>query len=62
MNKKVDQKSPYADIINLPRPVSKKHAPLTMKQRAAQFSPFAAVSGHSEAIQKTTLELEKQFE
>ena len=57
-----EEQNPYADIIDLPRPVSKKHAPLTMKQRAAQFSPFAAVSGHDEAIAKTTLEREKQFE
>lgn len=57
-----EEQNPYADIIDLPRPVSKKHAPLTMKQRAAQFSPFAAVAGHDEAIAKTTLEREKQFE
>lgn len=56
------EQNPYADIINLPRPVSKKHPPLTMKQRAAQFSPFAAVGGHAEAINKTTMEREKLFE
>jgi len=57
-----EKENPYADIINLPRPVSRKHPPLTMKQRAAQFAPFAAVSGHEEAITKTTLEREQQCE
>ncbi|WP_297968570.1 hypothetical protein [uncultured Anaerovibrio sp.] len=56
-----EKENPYADIINLPRPVSRKHPPLTMKQRAAQFAPFAAVSGHEEAISKATLKREQQF-
>ena len=42
----------YQDIINLSHPVSKKHPPLPMSSRAAQFSPFAAVVGHDEAIRK----------
>ncbi|MBE6113247.1 MAG: hypothetical protein E7195_09620 [Peptococcaceae bacterium] len=42
----------YDDIINLPRPVSKKHPPMDRQNRAAQFSPFAALTGHSEAIKK----------
>ena len=43
----------YGDIIDLPHPVSKKHPPLTMQQKAAQFSPFAALSGYEEAIDET---------
>ena len=35
----------YDDIINLPRPVSKKHPPMPMSKRAAQFLPFAALTG-----------------
>ena len=38
-------KSPYEDIIDLPRPVSKKHPPMPLIKRAAQFLPFAALSG-----------------
>ncbi|MCR5177190.1 MAG: hypothetical protein K6C05_10150 [Anaerovibrio sp.] len=53
--------TPYDDIIHLPRPVSQKHPPLTMKQRAAQFSPFAAVSGHEEAINKVAREHENKY-
>ena len=56
-----EKENPYADIINLPRPVSRKNPPLTMKQRAAQFATYAAVSGHEEAISKATLKREQQF-
>ena len=37
--------SPYDDIISLPRPVSKKHPPMPLSKRAAQFLPFAALTG-----------------
>ena len=43
----------YKDIINLPHHVSKKHPQMSMHDRAAQFAPFAALSGHSEAIEET---------
>ena len=36
---------PYDDIINLSRPVSKKRPPMPMMKRAAQFLPFAALTG-----------------
>ncbi len=40
----------YDDIINLPHHVSKVHPPMSLQARAAQFAPFAALSGHQEAI------------
>jgi hypothetical protein len=43
----------YDDIINLPRPASKNHPPMPMINRAAQFAPFSALSGHDEAINET---------
>jgi len=43
----------YDDIIGLPHPVSKKHPPMPLESRAAQFAPFAALTGHSDAIQET---------
>ena len=43
----------YDDIINMPRHVSKKHIPMKMENRAAQFSPFAALTGYSSAIEET---------
>ncbi len=43
----------YDDIINLPHHVSTKRGRMTMYDRAAQFSPFAALTGHDEAIEET---------
>ena len=43
----------YADIINLPHHVSATHAPMSMESRATQFAPFAALNGHSSAIENT---------
>ena len=40
----------YADIINLPHHVSRTHPQMSMADRAAQFSPFAALTGHDAAI------------
>lgn len=43
----------YDDIINLPHHVSKVHPRMSMYQRAAQFAPFAALTGHDAAIRET---------
>lgn len=43
----------YEDIINLPHPVSKTHPQMSMMARAAQFAPFAALTGHNAAIEET---------
>ena len=43
----------YDNIIALPRPVSKKHKPMAMIDRAAQFSPFAALTGYDAAVSET---------
>lgn len=43
----------YDDIIHLPHPTSKKHPRMSAWNRAAQFSPFAALTGHREAIRET---------
>ena len=47
------QERDYSDIINLPHPVSKKHPQMSLLDRAAQFSPFAALTGHEDAIHET---------
>ncbi len=54
--------NPYADIIDLPHHVSQKHPQMPMEKRAAQFSPFAAVSGHDDAIGETARFTEEQLE
>lgn len=43
----------YDDIIALPHHVSKKHPQMPPLNRAAQFSPFAALTGHEDAIRET---------
>ena len=43
----------YDDIINLPHHVSKTHLPMATPDRAAQFSPFAALAGYDGAIKET---------
>lgn len=43
----------YDDIINLPHPTSVKHPRMSLYDRAAQFSPFAALTGHDKAIEET---------
>ena len=43
----------YDDIIHLPRHVSTKHPQMALSDRAAQFSPFAALTGHGAAIKET---------
>lgn len=43
----------YEDMIHLPHPESQRHPRMPLSDRAAQFSPFAALTGHEEAIQET---------
>lgn len=43
----------YKDIINLPHHVSSKRPQMPMLDRAAQFSPFAALTGYDDAIHET---------
>ena len=44
---------PYDDIIDLPHPTSERHPRMPMANRAAQFSPFAALSGYDDAVKET---------
>ena len=52
----------YDDIINLPHPTSSKHPRMSACDRAAQFSPFAALTGHDAAIMETARLTEEQME
>lgn len=53
-------KDTYADIIHLPHHVSKNHPQMSMADRAAQFSPFAALTGHDEAIAEAARQTEQR--
>ena len=51
----------YDDIINLTRPNS-KHPHMTLKQRSAQFAPFAALTGYEGQIKETARLTDKKLE
>lgn len=53
--------SNYDDIINLDRPAS-KHSRLSIDSRAAQFAPFAALTGYESAIKETARLTDKRIE
>lgn len=48
----MSSKDSYDDIINLPHHISLKRPQMPMHDRAAQFSPFAALTGYDEAIKE----------
>ena len=52
----------YEDIINLPHHVSKSRPHMSLHDRAAQFSPFAALTGHEAAIEETARLTEQKIE
>ncbi len=43
----------YSDIIDLPHHISTEHPQMKIGDRAAQFAPFAALTGHNDAIEET---------
>ena len=52
----------YDDILHLSRPVMPGRAPMTMADRAAQFSPFAALTGYDAVIAETGRLTDTQIE
>lgn len=53
---------PYDDIISLPHPTSSRHPRMLISDRAAQFSPFSALAGHSAALTETARLTDRQIE
>ncbi len=53
---------PYEDIVDLPHPVSRRHVQMPLRSRAAQFAPFAALTGYDEAIEETARRTEAAME
>lgn len=49
----MEDTSRYDDIINLPHHVSTQRPHMSMLNRAAQFSPFAALTGYEDSIRET---------
>ena len=52
----------YDDILHLPHPTSAKHPRMPVSERAAMFSPFAALSGHAGAIAETARLTDQRME
>lgn len=60
MNHKEIQK--YDDMMDLPHHVSVRHPQMAVADRAAQFAPFAALSGYGDAIRRTARLAEERME
>lgn len=54
--------SPYEDILHLPRHVSRVHPPMGRLERAAQFAPFAALTGYDDAIREARRLTDREIE
>ena len=52
----------YDEIINLPHHVSKKHPPMSLYARSAQFAPFAALTGYEDAVRETARETTERID
>ncbi len=52
----------YSDIIDMPRHVSTKHPQMSFSDRAAQFAPFAALTGFENAIENTAEKARKKYD
>ncbi len=57
-----DARIEYADIIDRPHHVSKRRAPMSLRDRAAQFSPFAALTGYDDLIAESARWTQSQAE
>lgn len=52
----------YEDIIGLPHYEPKNHPRMSMANRAAQFAPFAAITGHDAAIREASRQTDEQIQ
>lgn len=52
----------YDDIIDRPRPRGTSRLPMPLEARAAQFAPFAALTGYDEAIALTARRIIEYYE
>lgn len=57
-----NSKIKYGDIIDMHHHVSSKHQHMPIRDRAAQFAPFAALTGHEEAMKETAEQMQKIYD
>lgn len=58
----MEQDHRYDDLLDLPHPVSQRHPHMSAHDRAAQFSPFAALTGHGAAMEETARLTDRKLE
>lgn len=51
----------YRNMLHLPHHVSAKHPPMPIEDRAAQFAPFAALTGYDEEIKEATRRVQQKI-
>lgn len=59
IERKIEQ---YADLIGLPRPEPRYCPRMPLEKRAAQFAPFAALTGYEEVVERTARQHEDSVE
>ena len=59
IERKIEQ---YTDLIDLPRPEPRCCPRMPLEKRAAQFAPFAALTGYEEVVEKTARQHEDSIE
>lgn len=52
----------YDDLLHLPHPVSRTHTPMPLADRAAQFSPFAALMGYEDVLREAARLTDEKIE
>jgi len=57
-----DPREVYADIINHPRHVSDHHPHMSLYDRAAQFAPYAALSGYDDMVKEEARQVDNRIE
>ena len=62
MDNRTNAERLYADIIDLPHPEPRTRPRMSMENRAAQFAPFAALTGYDDVIRETARETAEETE
>ena len=60
--KEPDPREVYADIIDLPHHESDHHPPMSLYDRAAQFSPYSALSGYDDLVREEARLVDRRIE
>ena len=58
----MEEKNPYEDIIHLPHHQAANRPHMSLYDRAAQFSPYAALVGYDDMVKETARQTDKQLE